>query len=181
MRALASALGTGPMTLYNHVRDRDDLEALVVDAVLEELRVPSLHALDWRDAVLQLSTAMWLGIRAHPRIVPLVVMRRGSPSSAEARALGDALVCALHRGGYRAKSLRAAVRAVTAFIAGFALAEFHGPLRDGSVSARQLTREFRAGINALLSPRRDARMCRSCAKTTSGGRPISRSRAGAKR
>ena len=38
MRTLAGTLGTGPMTLYNYVKDRDDLDALVVEAVLAEVR-----------------------------------------------------------------------------------------------------------------------------------------------
>ena len=38
MRTLAGALGTGPMTLYNYVRDRDELDALVVEAVLAEIK-----------------------------------------------------------------------------------------------------------------------------------------------
>ena len=34
MRSLASALGTGPMTLYNYVKDREGIEELVVEAWL---------------------------------------------------------------------------------------------------------------------------------------------------
>ena len=41
MRTLAGALGTGPMTLYNYVKDRDELDALVVEAVLAEVRPTS--------------------------------------------------------------------------------------------------------------------------------------------
>ena len=44
MRTLASTLGTGPMTLYNYVKDRDELDALVVEAVLAEVRRPRSHA-----------------------------------------------------------------------------------------------------------------------------------------
>jgi AcrR family transcriptional regulator len=40
MRTLASSLGTGPMTLYNYVRDRGDLDALVVEAVMAEVKLP---------------------------------------------------------------------------------------------------------------------------------------------
>jgi AcrR family transcriptional regulator len=34
MRSLAAALGTGPMTMYNYVADREGLEELVVAAVV---------------------------------------------------------------------------------------------------------------------------------------------------
>ena len=42
MRTLAGALGTGPMTLYNYVKDRDELDALVVEAVLSEVKPAAL-------------------------------------------------------------------------------------------------------------------------------------------
>lgn len=148
MRALASELGTGPMTLYNHVRDRNDLELLLVDAVLQKLQLPAKKARDGHTEVMQLATAMWRGIRMHPQVVPLILMR--PTRSPEALELGQALVAALGRAGFRGKALRAATRATSAFITGFAIAEYHGPLRDDNVSEAQLTREFQAGITALL-------------------------------
>ena len=58
MRALAAALGTGPMTLYNHVADRADLEVLVVEAVVArgDVAARAEHA-DWRDDVRAIATA----------------------------------------------------------------------------------------------------------------------------
>ena len=46
MRSLAAALGTGPMTLYNYVPDKEGLEELVVAAVVAEVRLPEPTA-DW--------------------------------------------------------------------------------------------------------------------------------------
>ena len=40
MRSLAAALGTGPMTLYNYVADKEGLEELVVAAIVSEVRLP---------------------------------------------------------------------------------------------------------------------------------------------
>ena len=39
MRALADALGTAPMSLYRHVRSKDDLLKAIVAAVLERFAV----------------------------------------------------------------------------------------------------------------------------------------------
>ena len=47
MRSLAAVLGTGPMTLYNHVADRTDLEVLVVEAVGAEMHRPHSARDDW--------------------------------------------------------------------------------------------------------------------------------------
>ena len=51
MRRLAAELGAGTMTLYHYVRTKDELLALVTDAVMGELVVPADEPLpgDWRD------------------------------------------------------------------------------------------------------------------------------------
>jgi AcrR family transcriptional regulator len=126
MRALAAALGTGPMTLYNHVADRADLEVLVVEAVLGEARWPVRRAGDWRGDVRAIATAMWRAVRGHPHVIPLVLTRRTrSPATLGA---AEALLAALARGGRSGSRLLAAFRAVTALVAGFAQGELAGPL-----------------------------------------------------
>ncbi len=40
MRSLAASLGTGPMTLYNYVADKEGLEELVVAAIVADVRLP---------------------------------------------------------------------------------------------------------------------------------------------
>src|SRR2546427_2409554 len=76
MRTLAKRLGTGPMTLYNHIAHREDLELLVVEAVLAEARWSRRPRSDWRVAVRTTTTAMWRAVRAHPRVIPLILTRR---------------------------------------------------------------------------------------------------------
>ncbi|EUA87631.1 hypothetical protein I551_5898 [Mycobacterium ulcerans str. Harvey] len=46
------------MTLYNYVRDRRELEALVADAVVADVKVPAPTD-DWRADVHAIATAMW--------------------------------------------------------------------------------------------------------------------------
>ena len=96
MRALAAALGTGPMTVYNYVPDKEGLEELVVAAVVAEVAVPEATG-NWIADVFAVAEAMWLGIRAHPAAIPLVLTRR--TSSATGFAVADALIAALGRGG----------------------------------------------------------------------------------
>jgi AcrR family transcriptional regulator len=128
MRALAAAVGTAPMTLYNHVASRADLEALVVDAVLSQADWrPAAHD-DWRDAVRTIATALWQAVRAHPHAIPLVPARRS-----RAQALlepTEALLEALAQSGRAGDALLAAFRAVIGFVLGFAQAELAGPLAD---------------------------------------------------
>ncbi|MEV0299463.1 TetR/AcrR family transcriptional regulator, partial [Nocardia sp. NPDC050710] len=98
MRALAAALGTGPMTMYNYVPDKEGLEELVVAAIVAEVQVPEPTS-NWVDDVYAVADAMWRGIRAHPAAIPLVLTRR--TSSATGFAVADALIEALGRGGLK--------------------------------------------------------------------------------
>ncbi len=127
MRALAAALGTGPMTIYNHVAHRADLEALVVEAVVAQARWPRRRSDgDWRRAVREIATAMWRAVRAHPHAIPLILTRRGrSPAALD---VAEALLDALARSGRSRRRLLVAFRTVSAFVMGFAQAELAGPL-----------------------------------------------------
>src|SRR3954466_10043811 len=73
MRALAAELGTGAMTLYNHVEHREDLEMLVVDAVIADTHWREGEHEDWQDDVRHVATAMWRAVRRHPATIPLVL------------------------------------------------------------------------------------------------------------
>jgi AcrR family transcriptional regulator len=128
MRALASALGTGPMTVYNYVSDKEGLEELVVAAIVTEMRIPEPTA-NWVDDVYAVADAMWRAIRAHPAAIPLVLTRR--TSSATGFASADALIAALGRGKLADADRLAAFHAVLAFVVGSAQAELAGPLTRG--------------------------------------------------
>ena len=41
MRKLAQEVGVEPMSLYNHVRDKEDVLDGIVDVVISEIEVPS--------------------------------------------------------------------------------------------------------------------------------------------
>ncbi len=142
MRALAAALGTGPMTVYNYVTDKEGLEELVVAAVVADMHRPEPTA-DWRHDVHALVTATWQAIRAHPAAIPLVLTRRMSSSTGF--AVTDALVAALSRAGLSDEDRLAAFHAVLGFVTGSAQAELAGPL------ARRETSDPRAAAARIGS------------------------------
>jgi AcrR family transcriptional regulator len=148
MRTLAAALGTGPMTLYNHVHNRRDLDVLVVEAVMGKARLPRTAAEDWRTAVRVIATAAWRAVRTHPNAIPLILTRRSqSPAVYD---WGEALLAALARSGRSRQQLLVAFRAVTALVMGFAQAELAGPLAVESPQA--VIARFRA-LPAARYPR----------------------------
>jgi AcrR family transcriptional regulator len=132
MRSLAAALGTGPMTMYNYVADKEGLEELVVAAVVAGMTVPGPTD-DWRRDVHAVATAMWRAIRAHREAIPLVLTRR--MSSPTGFAIADALIAALGRAGLADAERLSAFHAVLALVTGAAQAELAGPLTGGAAEA----------------------------------------------
>jgi len=125
MRTLAAALGTGPMTVYNYVKNRDELEELVAEAIIGEIKLPATSD-DWRNDTAAVATALWNGVRRHPNAVPLVLTRRTLSSSSY--AVADRLIEAMRRGGLDGVDLLAAFRAVLSLVMGSAQVELAGPL-----------------------------------------------------
>lgn len=120
MRSLAAALGTGPMTLYNYVRDRNELDTLVVDAVMAEARWRGTPSADWQRDLRALALASWRAVRRHPHVIPLILTRRGR--HATTLDFGEALLRVLARSGRSGRDLLMAFRTVSAFITGSAQA-----------------------------------------------------------
>jgi AcrR family transcriptional regulator len=58
MRSLADELGTGPATLYWHVRGRSELLTMVIDRVIAEVEVPEPEPERWQDQVKELGREM---------------------------------------------------------------------------------------------------------------------------
>jgi AcrR family transcriptional regulator len=134
MRALANALGTGPMTLYNYVADKEGLEELVVAAIVAEVLLPDPTD-DWQHDAYAIASAMWSSVRAHPAAIPLVLTRRMSTATGFAAA--DALIAALTRAGLDDRDRLSAFHALLGFVTGAAQADLAGPLvaaRIGSVA-----------------------------------------------
>lgn len=135
MRTLASTLGTGPMTLYNYVRDRGDLDALVVEAVMAEVRLPrgrgdgqhkDWQHKDWQQDVRAIVEATWHTVRRHPNVIPLVLTRRTLHETTLEWA--EALLRALTRSGRSGVDLLVAFRTISGFVMGFAQAQLADPL-----------------------------------------------------
>ncbi len=125
MRTLATALGTGPMTLYNYVRDRSDLDALVVEAVMSKVRLPRESG-DWQADVRAIVEATWRTVRRHPNVIPLALTRRTLHETTLEWA--EALLRALARSGRTGVDLLVAFRTVSGFVMGLAQAQLADPV-----------------------------------------------------
>lgn len=145
MRALAQRLGTGAMTLYNYVSQRDELEMLVVEAVVGEVQwAPGQgRGLAWDEELEAIALVMWRAIRTHPHVIPLILTRRSrSPAMFE---VTEALLRTLARSGRSGERLLVGFRAVSALIMGVAQAELAGPLTlQAGESASETIARFQA-------------------------------------
>jgi AcrR family transcriptional regulator len=142
MRSLAGALGTGPMTLYNYVKDRGELEKVVAEAVIADVKVPE-RSDDWREDVRAIAMAMWETMRRHPNAVPLVLTRR--TVSASSYLAADRLIAALQHAGLADMDLLAGFRAVLGLVTGSVQVELAGPLAEGGREREQIAVAARMG------------------------------------
>ena len=65
MRRVAAELDAAPMSLYRHVRDKDELLLKMMDAAISEVALPEPPA-DWRNGLEFAARALWTGFRRHP-------------------------------------------------------------------------------------------------------------------
>jgi len=67
MRNVAAKLGAGTMTLYNYVQTKDELLALMDDALMGETLVPEGQLPgDWREAIALIARRTWTVLARHP-------------------------------------------------------------------------------------------------------------------
>jgi AcrR family transcriptional regulator len=70
MRRVAGDLGAGTMTLYHYVATKDDLLALMDNAIMGELLVPDDElSTDWREALSQIARRSREALLRHPWVV----------------------------------------------------------------------------------------------------------------
>jgi DNA-binding transcriptional regulator YhcF (GntR family) len=76
MRLLARELGVATMSLYRHVRSRDELLAAMADAVLAESPPPPRGRGSWRAHLEAIARVQWATYRRHPWLAPMLSMTR---------------------------------------------------------------------------------------------------------
>ena len=72
MRRVARQLGTAPMSLYRHVRDKSDLVDGVIARALGEVATSPPEGRDWAERSIAWMRALRVELNQHPSIVPLL-------------------------------------------------------------------------------------------------------------
>jgi AcrR family transcriptional regulator len=119
MRRVAQELGVGTMSLYYYVKDKDDLIAVMDDALMSEALVPSLPK-DWRRAMIEIAKRTRAVFIRHPWA--LVSMLTAPPGLNAMRHVEQCLE-ALAGASMTAKQKLTLLATVDDFVFGYALRE----------------------------------------------------------
>jgi AcrR family transcriptional regulator len=121
MRKLAQQLHVEPMSLYTHVRNKDDLLDAMVDAVIGQIPM-SAGGGDWRTSLRQLALAARAVVLRHPW-APRAIETRTAPGPA---ALGyvNAVIGILREGGFSIAQAHHALHILGSRLLGFTQALF---------------------------------------------------------
>ncbi len=117
MRSLADALGTAPMSLYRHVRNREDLLEGVNRLALESLLLEVPAAGDWQERTLAWMHSLRRELHAHPAVAPLLRLR-GSLAPTLFQVL-DSLLRVMLEAGFQGRAAALACREITWFTMSF--------------------------------------------------------------
>jgi len=135
MRRIAREVGVEAMSLYNHVRDKDDLLNAVIERVMQEFPFPDAVDDDpiaygrrlahcWRDL-----------LRAHPSVIQLFGERKHSGASVDSLRPMDAALSALRRAGLSESDAAQAFHTIGSFIFGTVMMETGQPFGSEQAGA----------------------------------------------
>jgi AcrR family transcriptional regulator len=126
MRRLAQELGVEAMSLYRHVRNKDDIVDGVVDLVFGEIGLPP-HGVDWKTAMRQRAISARQVLACHPWSIGLMESR-SRPGPATLRH-HDAVIGQLREAGFSIAMVAHAYALLDSYIYGFALQQASLPFK----------------------------------------------------
>ena len=132
MRKLGQALGVEAMSLYNHVANKQDLLAGLVERVALEIESPDGNG-DWAATVRAGAVSAHTALRRHPWVVPLM-LSADYVSATRLRHM-DGLLVLLRNAGFLEETVYHACHAIESHIFGFPLWAAGHNLKDKDLPA----------------------------------------------
>ncbi len=121
IRSLAADLGVAPMSLYRHIRDKDDLLDEVVDQLLARCWNPAVAEDDWQAWIIAAASSLRQFLVTQPAALH-VYLRHPVVSPAAIERM-DAMMGVLRRAGVEESAARSAYGALHTYTIGFAALE----------------------------------------------------------
>jgi AcrR family transcriptional regulator len=148
MRKLGEELGVEAMSLYNHVANKDDLLGGMIDAVFEEIELPS-HSDPWKTALRKRSVSVRDMLKRHPWANGLMDSAT-SPGPATLRH-HDRVIGTFRNAGFSIAMTAHALAVLDSFIYGFAKQDRALPF-DTEEEAAAMGQVFLAQVPASQYP-----------------------------
>ncbi len=142
MRKLSQHLGGAPMSLYNHVSNKEDLLDGMIDALFSEIELAASEQ-GWKATMRQRAISIRTVMTRHPWAIGLMESRR-TPGPATLRH-HDAVIGCLRDAGFPLQLTAHAFAALDSYIYGFALQErslAFGTPEETSDLAKAFLRQF---------------------------------------
>jgi AcrR family transcriptional regulator len=125
IRSLAQELDAKPMSIYHHVRNKDEILDGIVDLVFGEIELP-VPGGEWRSEMRRRANSARRVLRRHPWAIALL-QSRTSPGPATLRH-HDAIIGALRGAGFSVVMTAHAYALIDSYVLGFALSEASLPM-----------------------------------------------------
>jgi AcrR family transcriptional regulator len=119
MRTLAARLGVVPGALYHHVRNKEQLQDLVLDGVLAEVDFHLDHTQPWTEQLKVLAERLREVLEQHPGVAGLLKTR--DPLGPHSLALAEAFLGPLQAAGFPDREAGLAFFLVVDYTVGFAV------------------------------------------------------------
>ncbi|MGE2736534.1 TetR/AcrR family transcriptional regulator [Mycolicibacterium vaccae] len=144
MRALATAAGTSPSSVYYHVKDKSALMDLLAESVLQSIDVPTGG--DWTERIVALHTNAWHAMIDMPGIAALLQQR---PLTGSAHVMDHTAKSILAESGWPPGKVDDAHVVLYIHLLGSVQLQHHlGPA--GLASAADAREQFQRGLQVIL-------------------------------
>jgi AcrR family transcriptional regulator len=146
MRRVASALETGPASLYAHVVNKEDLDDLLIGRLCAEIELPRPNPRTWREQVIRVCTQIRDQYLRYPGIslAALAVV----PTNLETLRVNEGMLGIVLAGGIDPQTAARATDALSLYINAFcletSLIDRHVDQEGWGVSRDELLRRFAA-------------------------------------
>jgi AcrR family transcriptional regulator len=147
MRELGQRLGVEAMSLYNHVKNKDDIIDGMTDLVVSEIDLPS-GDVDWREAMRRRAVSARGVFARHPWASVLIDSRESSGPGR--MRYFDWVIGTLRRAGFSAELAVHAFSAIDSYVYGFERQQLH--LSAGQAGSQQTAEAFLAAVPADQFP-----------------------------
>jgi AcrR family transcriptional regulator len=144
MRRVASALETGPASLYAHVVNKDDLDDLLIGRLCAEIDLPEPSPRRWREQITGVCTQIRDQFLRYPGIslAALAVV----PTNLETLRVNEGMLAIVLAGGLDPQTAAWAVDALSLYVNGFcletSLLDRHADPEGRDASRGELLRRF---------------------------------------